>query len=155
MRFRTKMQCDASRGRKTWSCFLGLGDFCLFWFCFFPPSLPSMFWVLWHPAATVLGTGAAQDKARGDGVLTVPWSIPTEKGSIRMDRPCRAAHRGHGVFAWCPQGAHLACAQSKGSTRLLLHGALMAFTMTAEQKQWFHEVIARCTRSHFIGPTCS
>lgn len=31
----------------------------------------------------------------------------------------------------------------------------MAFTMTAEEKQWFHEVIAHCQRIHFIGPTCS
>jgi len=58
-----------------------------------------MFWVRWHPEATVLRTGAAQDRGKGDCVLTAPWSIPNEKSSISMGRLCRAARRGRGALA--------------------------------------------------------
>lgn len=95
------MGCDASRGRKNWSWVLVL--VCWFFsllFAFFPPpSLHTMFWVRWHPAATVLRTGAAQDRDRGDGVLAAPWSIPNETSSISVGRLWRAARRGHGALA--------------------------------------------------------
>lgn len=75
----------------------GLGFFSAF--CLFSPSLPPTFWVRWLPAATVLRTGAAQGRDRGDCVPIVPWSIPNQKSSISMGMLCQAAHRGHGAFA--------------------------------------------------------
>lgn len=60
-----------------------------------PPLLNPMFWVQRHPGASELR--AAQDKDRD--VLSVPWSIPNKKSSIRTGRLCWAAHGGNGALA--------------------------------------------------------
>lgn len=57
------------------------------YFSLFPPSLCPTFWQWWYPAATVLRTGAAQDRDRGDGVLIGPGSIPSEKGWSNCSLP--------------------------------------------------------------------
>lgn len=123
----------------------GLCFFLAFWL--FSSSLLPLFWVQWHSATTLLRTGVGQDRDRGDNALTVPWSTLMRRAVFSWAgwSDQHVENMGHLLMSLSSQP--WLC--SKGPTRLLLHSALMEFTVTAEQKPRFHEVIAHCQESFY------
>lgn len=137
---RLKWGCDASREIET--------PFCSWLFAGFPPpSTPcSGFRGILEPL------NLEQLKTKTEMSCQCPGASLTRRAALER-AGCAEQHTeemGHLLMSLrSPSWLH-----SKGSTRLL-HGALMTFIMTAEQKWCFYEVIIHCQRSQLIEPNCN